>query len=118
MDCHAKLAATKGRHGERSAAIHVCEFGLMDCHATLAETKGRHGERSATIHRRGAQRGTAALRSQRRRGVMASAARPSIVEARKEGLPRYARSDRQFATAATENFSLAVPELQRPSQPH
>jgi len=26
------------RHGERSAAIHDCEFGLMDCRAALAVT--------------------------------------------------------------------------------
>ncbi len=27
------------RHGERSAAIHDCEFGALDCRASLAETK-------------------------------------------------------------------------------
>jgi len=27
------------RHGERSVAIHACEFGLMDCRAELAVTK-------------------------------------------------------------------------------
>jgi hypothetical protein len=38
------------RHGERSAAIHAGEFGLLDCHASLAVTeKIRHSERSAAI---------------------------------------------------------------------
>jgi hypothetical protein len=39
------------RHGERSAAIHAGEFGLLDCRASLAVTeKIRHSERSASIH--------------------------------------------------------------------
>ncbi len=50
----------------------------MDCRASLAVTKGCHGERSVAIHC----------------PVMASAARPSILEARGHGLPRFARSDR------------------------
>ncbi len=62
LDCRASLAETKGRHGERSAAIHDPESGLLDCRASLAETKGCHGERSAAIHC----------------SVMASAARPSM----------------------------------------
>ena len=39
MDCRASLAMTGGLcPGERSAAIHDFEFGLLDCRASLAET--------------------------------------------------------------------------------
>ncbi len=68
----------------------------MDCHASLAATKGRHGERSVAIHLGGARPWTATLRSQRQKCVMASAARPSILEVRGDGLPRFARSDSIF----------------------
>ncbi len=49
----------------------------MDCRASLAVTEMCHGERSVAIHC----------------PVMASAAWPSILEVRGDGLPRFARSD-------------------------
>ena len=54
----------------------------MDCRASLAETTGCHGERRDES------------------GVMASAARPSILEVRGDGLPRFARSDRNASWRA------------------
>ncbi len=56
----------------------------MDCRASLAVTNMRHGERSEEY---------VSWRAERRRCVMASVARPSILEALSDGLPRFARSD-------------------------
>ncbi len=108
MDCRASLAVTKNASWRAQRGHPSWRCAEMDCRAPLAGTKGCHGERSPAIHLGGARRWTAALRSQRRKGVMASAARPSIVEVRGDGLPRFARSDKKCVMASAARPSIVA----------